>query len=94
MADEFSRQPNTQHRRRARRCLRPRPARSQRGPTRGVQLDFTRPGKPTNSGQIESFRGRLRDECLNVQQLLSLDDARAKLKLGSGTAANSARTAP
>jgi putative transposase len=46
---------------------------------RGVQLDFTRPGKPTDNGHIESFNGRLRDECLNVQQFLSLDDARAKL---------------
>lgn len=46
---------------------------------RGVQLDFTQPGKPTDNGHIESFNGRLRDECLNVQQFLSLDDARAKL---------------
>ncbi len=46
---------------------------------RGVQLDFTRPGKPTDNGHIESFNGRLRDECLNVQQFLSLDDARTKL---------------
>jgi len=46
---------------------------------RGVQLDFTRPGKPTDNGHIESFNGRLRDECLNVEQFLSLDDARAKL---------------
>lgn len=47
---------------------------------RGVQLDFTRPGKPTDNGHIESFNGRLRDECLNVQQFLSLDDARQKLE--------------
>ena len=26
---------------------------------------------------IESFNGRLRDECLNVHQFMSLDDARA-----------------
>ncbi len=43
---------------------------------RGVELDFTRPGKPTDNGQIESFNGRLRDECLNVHQFLSLDHAR------------------
>jgi putative transposase len=48
--------------------------------TRGVQLDFTRPGKPTDNGHIESFNGRLRDECLNVQQFFSLDDAKAKLE--------------
>jgi len=46
---------------------------------RGVQLDFTRPGKPTDNSHIESFNGRLRDECLNVHQFLSLADARAKL---------------
>ncbi|MGH2405311.1 MAG: IS3 family transposase [bacterium] len=47
---------------------------------RGVQLDFTRPGKPTDNSHIESFNGRLRDECLNVHQFLSLADARAKLE--------------
>ena len=47
---------------------------------RGVQLDFTRPGKPTDNGHIESFNGRLRDECLNVQQFVSLADARAKIE--------------
>jgi putative transposase len=47
---------------------------------RGVQLDFTRPGKPTDNSHIESFNGRLRDECLNVHQFLSLADAGAKLE--------------
>jgi putative transposase len=32
----------------------------------GVKLDFSRPGKPTDNAFIESFNGRLRDECLNV----------------------------
>jgi putative transposase len=44
---------------------------------RGVRLDFTRPGKPTDNSHIESFNGRLRDECLNVHQFLSLEHARA-----------------
>jgi transposase InsO family protein len=35
---------------------------------RGVQLDFIRPGKPVENAFIESFNGRLRDECLNVHQ--------------------------
>ena len=35
---------------------------------RGVKLDFTRPGKPTENCFIESFNGRFRDECLNVNQ--------------------------
>lgn len=47
---------------------------------RGVQLDFTRPGRPTDNAVIESFNGRLRDECLNVHQFLSLADAQAKIE--------------
>jgi len=47
---------------------------------RGVKLDFIRPGKPMENGHIESFNGRLRDECLNVMQFLSLEDARAKIE--------------
>lgn len=47
---------------------------------RGVQLDFIRPGKPTENGLIESFNGRLRDECLNVQTFMSIDDVREKLE--------------
>jgi putative transposase len=30
-----------------------------------VKLDLIRPGKPVENGYIESFNGRLRDECLN-----------------------------
>jgi putative transposase len=47
---------------------------------RGVQLDFIRPGKPVENAHIESFNGRLRDECLNVHQFVSLDDARQKIE--------------
>lgn len=47
---------------------------------RGVQLDFTRPGKPTDNSHIESFNGRLRDECLNVHQFLSVDHARRTIE--------------
>jgi transposase InsO family protein len=47
---------------------------------RSVELDFIRPGKPMENGHIESFSGRLRDECLNVMQFMSLDDARAKIE--------------
>lgn len=47
---------------------------------RGVKLDFTHPGKPTENGHIESLNGRLRDECLNVQQFVSLDDAIEKIE--------------
>ncbi len=47
---------------------------------RGVRLDFTRPGKPTENAFIESFNGRLRDECLNVNQFTSIEDARGKIE--------------
>lgn len=34
---------------------------------RRVDLDFSRPGKPTDNATVESFNGRLRQECLNEQ---------------------------
>jgi putative transposase len=43
---------------------------------RGVKLHFIRPGKPTENAFIESFNGRLRDECLNASWFDSLDHAR------------------
>ena len=43
--------------------------------TRGVQLDYTRPGKPTDNRYIESFNGKLRDECLNVTQFADISHA-------------------
>ena len=47
---------------------------------RGVRLDFSRPGKPGDNPFIESFNGRLRDECLNVHWFSGLDDARRKIE--------------
>jgi len=41
-----------------------------------VLLDFTRPGKPTDNGLCESFNGRLREECLNVHEFESIEQAR------------------
>jgi putative transposase len=46
---------------------------------RGVELDFSRPGKPTDNARVESFNGRLRQECLNANWFLSPDDAKAKI---------------
>ena len=46
----------------------------------GVELDFTRPGKPTDNALIESFNGRFREECLNESWFLSLEDAREKVE--------------
>jgi putative transposase len=46
----------------------------------GVKLDFIRPGRPVQNGYIESFNGRLRDECLNGEVFFNLTDAREKLE--------------
>lgn len=45
-----------------------------------VILDFPRPGNPTDNPFIESFNGSFRDECLNLNWFLSLDDAREKIE--------------
>lgn len=47
---------------------------------RGVELDFSRPGKPTDNAFIESFNGKFRSECLNAHWFLTLDDARLKME--------------
>lgn len=47
---------------------------------KGVVLDFSRPGKPTDNSFIESFNGKFRAECLNTHWFMSLDDARAKME--------------
>ena len=45
-----------------------------------VTLDFSRPGKPTDNPFIESFNGSFRDECLNTNWFLSLEDAKEKIE--------------
>ena len=45
-----------------------------------MTLDFSRPGKPTDNAFIESFNGRLRQECLNQHWFLSLTDATKKVE--------------
>jgi len=45
---------------------------------KGVILDFSRPGKPTDNAFIESFNGKFRAECLNTNWFMSLDEARRK----------------
>jgi putative transposase len=45
---------------------------------RGVTLDFSRPGKPTDNAFIESFNGKLRTECLNAHWFMCLVDAQEK----------------
>ena len=45
-----------------------------------VRQDFIEPGKPQQNAYVESFNGRLREECLNTQWFTSLADARRKLE--------------
>lgn len=42
-----------------------------------IELHFIDRGKPSQNGFLESFNGKLRDECLNESWFSSLDDARA-----------------
>lgn len=47
---------------------------------RGITIEHTRPGKPTDNGHIESFNGRLREECLNQHIFTSLSEAQEKIE--------------
>ncbi len=42
----------------------------------GVQLEFSRPGKPTDNAFVESFNGHFREECLDRHWFASLEEAR------------------
>ena len=46
---------------------------------RKIELVHIAPGRPTQNGRLESFNGRLRDECLNVSWFENLFDARRKI---------------
>ncbi len=43
-------------------------------------MDFSRPRKPMDNATIESFNGSFRDECLNVNWFLSMEDAQEKIE--------------
>ena len=47
----------------------------------GIALHFIRPAKPAENGHIESFNGRLRDECLNQNWFVDLAEAKEKIEL-------------
>lgn len=47
---------------------------------RSVRLFLIEPGKPNQNAYIESFNGRLRDECLNEHWFVSLAHARALIE--------------
>lgn len=48
--------------------------------TNNVKLDFIKPGKPTQNAYIESFNGRVRQECLNQHHFLDLEEARKTIE--------------
>jgi putative transposase len=48
--------------------------------SRGVRLQFIRPGRPVENVYIESFNGKFRDECLNEHWFTSMDHARVLIE--------------
>ena len=47
---------------------------------RGVTLDFSRPGKPTDNAFIEAFNSKFRSECLNTHWFMNREDACQKVE--------------
>ena len=48
---------------------------------RKIAMHHIQPGKPMQNGHVESFNGRLRDECLNANWFRNLFDARRKIAI-------------
>jgi hypothetical protein len=46
---------------------------------RQIESVHIQPGKPTQNAHVESFHGRLREECLTVSWFQNLFDARGKI---------------
>ena len=47
---------------------------------RQIQLVHIQPGRPMQNGRVESFNGRLRDECLNANWFPTLMEAQRKVE--------------
>jgi putative transposase len=45
-----------------------------------TNIDFSRPGTPTDNSYIETFNGSFRDECLNVHWFATLTEAQATIE--------------
>ena len=43
---------------------------------KGIEMNFIRPGRPVENALIESFNGKLRDECLNASWFETLEEAK------------------
>ena len=46
----------------------------------GIDRHYIAPGRPQQNGFVESFNGKLRDECLNEEVLANLAEARAVIE--------------
>ena len=46
----------------------------------GAKTAYIEPGAPWENGWIESFNGRLRDECLNIEDFAKLTEARVAIE--------------
>jgi putative transposase len=46
---------------------------------RRITLEHIQPGRPMQNGHVESFNGKLRDECLNVSWFRNLFEARQQI---------------
>jgi putative transposase len=44
-----------------------------------IRIEFIEPGKPIQNAFVESYNGRMRDECLNANWFLNVADARRKI---------------
>ncbi len=45
-----------------------------------MQLHFIQPGKPIHNAFVESFNGRVREECLNENWFTGIEDAQRKIE--------------
>jgi transposase InsO family protein len=57
-----------------------------------VRLEPIRPGRPMDNGYIESFNGKMREECMNENSFTDLADAGRKSKPGAWTTTPGGRT--
>lgn len=47
---------------------------------RKIEIEYIQPGKPIQNAFVESFNSRFRDECLNEEIFLDLEDAKNKIE--------------
>jgi len=47
---------------------------------RGIAIEYIEPGKPIQNAFAESFNSRFRDECLNQETFIDLENAKKKIE--------------